>query len=263
MITWDSFAAFAIPTLVLWLIGSVFALLGNKRKVASLFTLAGIVVFTVFVIMLWISLDRPPMRTMGDTRLWYSMFLAGVGLILYQTWKHSWILIFNLLVATVFIFINLLNPDIHSRNLMPALQSIWFIPHVVSYILSYSFLSAATVTSIRMLVAYKKEETVKQYVHLTDNLIYIGFGLLMFGLLIGALWAKEAWGHYWSWDPKETWALVTAAGYLIYIHLRLRERLPKKITLWVVIISLIFLMITWKGVQYLPAAQDSLHVYSS
>jgi ABC-type transport system involved in cytochrome c biogenesis permease subunit len=263
MITWDSFTVFAIPTLALWLLGSIFALAGNKKKIASLFTLAGIMVFSVFVIMLWISLERPPMRTMGETRLWYSLFLAGVGLILYQTWKHNWILVFNLVVAAVFVIINLLKPDIHSKNLMPALQSIWFIPHVVSYILSYSFLSAATVAAIRMLVAYNKKETIGQYLHLTDNLIYIGFGLLMAGLLIGALWAKEAWGHYWSWDPKETWALITAAGYLIYIHLRLREKMPKKITLWMIVISFVFLMITWKGVEYLPAAKDSVHTYAS
>ncbi len=263
MITWNSFTAFAIPTLVLWFLGSVFALVGNKRKIASFLTLAGILVFSVFVVMLWISLERPPMRTMGETRLWYSVFLAGLGLILYQTWKHNWILAFNLLVAAVFIIVNLVKPEIHSKNLMPALQSIWFIPHVVFYILSYSFLSAGTVAAIRMLVAFRRKEIMNQYIYLTDNLIYIGFGLLMVGLLIGALWAKEAWGHYWSWDPKETWALITAGGYLVYIHLRLREKLPLKITLWVIVISFIFLMITWKGVQYLPAAKDSVHTYSS
>jgi ABC-type transport system involved in cytochrome c biogenesis permease subunit len=99
-------------------------------------------------------------------------------------------------------------------------------------------------------------------VALTDNLVYEGFGLMMTGLLIGEVWAKEAWGHYWSWDPKETWAFVTAAAYMIYIHVRLREYRPKALTLWLIIFSFIFLMITWKGVAYLPSAQGSVHVYS-
>ena len=75
-------------------------------------------------------------------------------------------------------------------------------------------------------------------------------------------WAKEAWGHYWSWDPKETWAFVTAAAYLVYIHLRLRHA-PERVVLWTLPISFILLMITWIGVNYLPAAQGSIHVYSS
>lgn len=53
-----------------------------------------------------------------------------------------------------------------------------------------------------------------------DNLVYIGTAFLTLGLLFGALWAKEAWGHYWTWDPKETWAFLTWIGYILYIHYR-------------------------------------------
>ncbi|MPN63529.1 Cytochrome c biogenesis protein CcsA [bioreactor metagenome] len=130
------------------------------------------------------------------------------------------------------------------------------------YILSYSFLSAATIAAIILLYKYPKQEPDTQLAAFTDNLVYVGFCLLMTGLLIGAVWAKEAWGHYWSWDPKETWAFITAASYLIYIHLRLHEYKPKRFTLWLVIFSFALLMITWKGVNYLPAAQNSVHVYS-
>ena len=56
---------------------------------------------------------------------------------------------------------------------------------------------------------------------LCDNLVYVGMAFLTIGMLFGALWAKEAWGHYWNWDPKETWAAATWLGYLIYIHYRL------------------------------------------
>lgn len=95
-----------------------------------------------------------------------------------------------------------------------------------------------------------------------DNMVYIGYGFLMSGLLMGAIWAKEAWGHYWSWDPKETWAFVTSAAYLAYIHIRLkRTNKSDLIALWIVPIAFILLMITWIGVNYLPSAQGSVHVY--
>ena len=77
---------------------------------------------------------------------------------------------------------------------------------------------------------------------------------------MGAVWAKEAWGHYWSWDPKETWAFVTSMAYLAYIHIRLYGKYDK-VALWALPIAFILLMITWIGVNYLPAAQGSVHVY--
>ena len=80
-------------------------------------------------------------------------------------------------------------------------------------------------------------------------------------MLSGALWAKEAWGHYWSWDPKETWAFITAAGYLLYIHMRLRPA-NQRLTLLTLPLAFILLMITWLGVSLLPSASGSIHVYS-
>ena len=261
-ISWDHFTAFAIPVLISWMLAIITLFASKKRWLNKIFTLAGIVGFATFIVLLWISLDRPPMRTMGETRLWYSFFLSTIGFVMYAKWKYSWIQAFSLVVASVFVFINIFKPEIHSKNLMPALQSIWFVPHVTAYILSYSFLSAAAISAVILLWQYKKQKETAPLDAFTDNLVYVGFGLLMTGLLIGAIWAKEAWGHYWSWDPKETWAFITAAAYLIYIHVRLRESRPKKFTLWLIIFSFIFLMITWKGVAYLPSAQGSVHVYS-
>lgn len=261
-ISWEHFTAFAIPVLISWMLAIITLFASRRRWLNKIFTLAGIVGFATFIVLLWISLERPPMRTMGETRLWYTFFLSTIGFVMYAKWKYSWIQAFSLVMASVFIFINIFKPEIHSKNLMPALQSIWFVPHVTAYILSYSFLSAAAISAVILLWQYKKQKETATLEAFTDNLVYVGFGLLMTGLLIGAIWAKEAWGHYWSWDPKETWAFITAASYLIYIHVRLRESRPKKFTLWLIIFSFIFLMITWKGVAYLPSAQGSVHVYS-
>ena len=83
------------------------------------------------------------------------------------------------------------------------------------------------------------------------------------GMLFGALWAKEAWGHYWSWDPKETWAAITWFAYLVYVHYRQLPTHRPRLALWVLLISFVLLQMCWWGINYLPAAQgSSIHVYS-
>ncbi|MFR9534391.1 MAG: cytochrome c biogenesis protein CcsA [Rikenellaceae bacterium] len=259
--SWSNFIWFAVPAIVLWLAGGLAAYFkGVGRTLSHLLSLAGIVVFALFIAAFWIHLDRPPMRTMGETRLWYSLFLSAVGYLAYRQWRYPWILSFSSVVATIFVVINLLKPEIHSKSLMPALQSGWFVPHVTSYIISYAMLGAATIGSIIMI---SKRSTEDNYIfNFIDNMIYVGYGFLMLGLLMGALWAKEAWGHYWSWDPKETWAFVTAASYLVYIHLRAQAGAKYNlVALWFVPISFVLLLFTWLGVSLLPAASTSVHVY--
>lgn len=259
--TWNEYLWFAIPSIICWLLAGIIVFKTKKHLIVDLLTILGIIIFGAFIIALWIGQERPPLRTMGETRLWYSFFLALIGYLTYKHWMYNWIIGFSSLVASVFVIINILKPEIHSTNLMPALQSYWFVPHVTVYILSYSMLGAATIASVVQLFKLKKNKTDENLYTFMDNIVYIGFGFLMLGLLMGALWAKEAWGNYWSWDPKETWAFVTCASYLIYIHLRLQNRHPK-FTLWMLPISFIMLMITWIGVNYLPAAQNSIHIYS-
>lgn len=260
-ITWDIFHWFALPAMTLWLVAVILLYVSPRIWPGTIVSLSGILIIGAFILLLWLNLERPPLRTMGETRLWYTFFLSLIGWLMFLKWRYKWLLAYSVVVASVFALVNLLKPEIHSKDLIPALQSVWFIPHVIAYMMSYAFLSAATIAAVMQLARpHKREGSLSQ---LTDNLVYIGFGLLMTGLLIGAVWAKEAWGHYWSWDPKETWAFITASGYLIYIHLRLREVRTKSYTLWLLIFSFVLLMITWKGVNYLPSAQNSVHVYSN
>ena len=259
--TWNEYIWFAIPAIVLWLSAGVLAFKSRKTVWVDVLAIMGIIIFGVFILGLWIGQNRPPLRTMGETRLWYSFFLSLIGYITYKHWHYNWLLLFSGVVATVFACVNIFKPEIHSVNLMPALQSYWFVPHVTVYILSYSMLGAATIAAIMQLYKLNKGSIDERLYDFMDNITYVGFGFLILGLLMGAVWAKEAWGHYWSWDPKETWAFITCAGYLVYIHLRLQNKYPK-FTLWMLPISFILLMITWVGVNYLPAAQNSVHVYS-
>jgi ABC-type transport system involved in cytochrome c biogenesis permease subunit len=244
-----------------WLVAIPVLYWSKHRWTGPVLSALGLLIFAAFIGWMWVSLERPPMRTMGETRLWYSLFLSGIGLILYLKWSYKWLFAFSQVLAVVFVVINLLKPEIHSKALMPALQSVWFIPHVTTYMLSYALLSAATLAAILLLVKGREGADKRPLIDLTDNLVYVGLGLFLIGLLIGALWAKEAWGDFWSWDPKETWAFLTAAVYLIYVHLRLKEPHMSRLALWMLVLAFVCLMITWKGVSYLPSAQGSVHVY--
>ena len=143
----------------------------------------------------------------------------------------------------------------NTKTLVPALQSPWFAPHVFVYIFAYTLLGVAVV------IAWWK---------LADDLVYISLAFLTIGMLFGALWAKEAWGHYWSWDPKETWAAITWIAYLVYIHYRLMSKAKsqqpgaKRLAFWMLVTSFVLLQICWWGINYLPSAQgSSVHTYST
>jgi ABC-type transport system involved in cytochrome c biogenesis permease subunit len=144
---------------------------------------------------------------------------------------------------------------------MPALQSPWFIPHVTVYMFSYSVLGCAFLLALAGLLTSDKVK-VETWLDSADYLVYIGTAFLTFGMLSGAIWAKDAWGHYWSWDPKETWALVTWLVYMLYIHMRLIGKTSVKTVCFILVFAFLCLQMCWWGVNYLPAAQDSIHVYN-
>lgn len=260
---WDHFIYFAIGSVVLWIIASVLAMKNSKKIVPTLFTIAGLALFFIFIMGLWQSLERPPLRTMGETRLWYSFFLPVAGIITYQRWGYKWILSFSTILATVFIIVNIVKPDIHNKVLMPALQSPWFAPHVIIYMFSYAILGAVTLVALYYLVREKKISDKEKIMDMTDNLVYVGTAFITMGMLMGAIWAKAAWGHYWSWDPKETWAAATWVGYLLYIHYRLRRSSTNRNSMYLLIFAFMLLQMTWYGVNYLPSAKSSVHTYST
>jgi ABC-type transport system involved in cytochrome c biogenesis permease subunit len=255
MMGWDLFIYFAIASIGASLAASVLALC-DKRKIAIGLSVTASLALAGFIGMLWIILERPPLRTMGETRLWYSFFAGIAGLITYLRWRYKWIMSFSTVLSTVFILLNLLKPEIHDQTLMPALQSPWFIPHVTVYMFSYSLLGCAFLIGVVRL--FKKDD---ELFRAADTLVYIGVAFLTFGMLSGSIWAKSAWGHFWNWDPKETWALITWLVYLLYIHLRLYRRNNVKLLCFLLIFAFACLQMCWWGINFLPSAADSIHVY--
>ena len=256
--SWDLFVWFALGAALCWAVGAFFSWKGRSALVYA-FTLTGLAIFFAFILGMWISLERPPLKTMGETRLWYSFFLPLAGIIVYGRWRYKWILSFSTVLALVFICVNLFKPGIHSKTLMPALQSPWFAPHVIVYMFSYAMLGAATLMAIYLLI---KKTAAEVDMDITDNLVYVGLAFLTIGMLFGALWAKEAWGHYWAWDPKETWAAITWLCYLIYLHFRKARPAEWRAACWMLLFAFVCLQICWWGINYLPSAHGhSVHTY--
>ena len=258
MLGWNDFIWFALGAASCWIAG---AFLGwkNSRK-AIVVSLAGTAVFLCFIIGLWITLERPPMRTQGETRLWYSFFISLIGILVYSRWKFRWILSFSTMMAIVFTCINIFKPEIHSKSLMPALQSVWFVPHVAVYMFAYAMMGAATLFGIYLWWQSSRRKIQADERTACDTLVKIGWAFLTLGMVMGSLWAKEAWGDYWTWDPKETWAAATWLGYLLYMHIR-RHVKDYDYTFALLIFDFILLQMCWWGINFLPAAQSSVHVY--
>ena len=260
---WNHLIYFALPAVFGWGMGAMAAYRPGKSLQVVLWTVAGLAIFMAFIVGMWVSLERPPLRTMGETRLWYSFFLPVAGIITYIRWRYKWILSFSTVMSLVFICINLFKPEIHNKTLMPALQSPWFAPHVIVYMFAYAMLGAGAVVAVYLLIRSRKRAIEPGVMNLCDNLVYVGTAFLTIGMLFGALWAKEAWGHYWSWDPKETWAAATWLGNLLYIHFRFQKNKQYRSALGILVFAFILLQVCWFGVNYLPSAQgNSVHVYN-
>ena len=260
---WNHLIYFALPAVFCWGMGAMAAYRPGKSLQVVLWTVAGLAIFMAFIVGMWVSLERPPLRTMGETRLWYSFFLPVAGIITYIRWRYKWILSFSTVMSLVFICINLFKPEIHNKTLMPALQSPWFAPHVIVYMFAYAMLGAGAVVAVYLLVRSRKRAIEPGVMNLCDNLVYVGTAFLTIGMLFGALWAKDAWGHYWSWDPKETWAAATWLGNLLYIHFRFQKNKQYRSALGILVFAFILLQVCWFGVNYLPSAQgNSVHVYN-
>lgn len=311
--SWDSFVWFALAASLFWISGAIVSVISKRRLPAAVLAGCGSAIFMTFIVGVWISLGRPPLRTMGETRLWFSLFLSLIGLVVYLRWRYRWVLPFGCLMAVMFASINIFKPEIHTEELMPALRSPWFVPHVIVYMFSYAVMGIATILALRILwltrrsaagsvpapgsttpatvdaAASPLSPSLQGDLRLCDTLVRMGWGFITMGIVMGALWAKQAWGDYWTWDPKETWAAATWLSYLLYMHLRqgsalssvtsagsvtmARQNSPaievashsnKALhrTLFLLIFSFILLQMCWWGVNYLPSAQGfSLHTY--
>ena len=107
----------------------------------------------------------------------------------------------------------------------PALQSPFFIPHVLVYMISYCMGAVAFIIAI--LSYFKKSDDLFRYENGIYDCVCVVFPFMTMGLFFGSIWANEIWGHFWSWDTKENFSLVTWGLYMLYLHFRRNAKLKK------------------------------------
>ena len=150
------------------------------------------------------------------------------------------------------------------KDLMPALRSAWFGVHIGSAVLSYAAFVIAGSIALRYLLTVKKgnadSRTLRQMDYLSYRLVAFGFLFLTVVLLSGAIWAEQAWSSFWTWDPKEVWALITWIIYAVYLHLHLRSRGKDNRTFlaWYLVIAVPVVFFTFAGVN---TFMHGLHTY--
>lgn len=141
---------------------------------------------------------------------------------------------------------------------IPALQSYWLVLHVTLSFIGESFFVVGFVAAIYYL-AVQDDEKKRGADRFLYTSIAIGYPIFTAGALVfGAIWAEVAWGAYWSWDPKETWALITWLTYTAFLHARLVRRFRGKVSAYLSIIGFAFTLFTFLGVNYLL---PGLHSY--
>ena len=144
------------------------------------------------------------------------------------------------------------------QPLIPALQSWWMKIHVPANFVGYGGFCLAAMLAVAELKALFNEETGKENSFLPssstiEDIMYkaiaVGFLFFTIATILGALWAAEAWGSYWSWDPKETWALIVWLNYAVWLHLRLVAGWRGKVLAWWAILGLLITTFAFVGVN--------------
>ena len=184
----------------------------------------------------------------------------------YATRKLGAFVLLIILAAVWFILWYTFDRGAHEiQPLVPALQSWWMKIHVPANFVGYGAFSIAAMVGIAYLLAEKGLlKRVLPPADLMDDVMYkciaIGFTFFTIATILGAMWAAEAWGGYWSWDPKETWALIVWLNYAAWLHMRLIKGLRGPILAWWAIVGLLVTTFAFIGVNMFLSG---LHSYGS
>lgn len=234
------------------------------------------------LIMRWIEAKHFPLSNLYESLIFLCWGLTLLLLLLEIIIKENYIGIFItpiILMTNTFANFNLPLEMQKANALVPALQSNWLMMHVTIMMLGYVVLIFGSLLSIAFLMVnylssnYKKTTALilinikNQTSNLIisdflDNLSYrllsVGFPLLTVGILSGAIWANETWGSYWSWDPKETWALITWVIYAIYLHSRIIKGWKGKKPAFIASLGFFLIWVSYLGVNIIG---KGLHSY--
>lgn len=239
-----------------------------------------LLVQTGAIILRWVEsyqmgIGHAPLSNLYESLIFFAWTIALIYIWVEWKTKSRTIGVF----ATPFAFLSMayasFAPNMNDRiqPLLPALQSNWLIAHVMTCFLGYASFAVSCSLSIMYLIkkplAEKKNggSGLLSYfpgIPVLDELIYqtiiIGFLLLTLGIATGSVWAHSAWGTYWSWDPKETWSLITWLLYAALLHARMMRGWYGSRVAWLSIIGFACVLFTYFGVNFILSG---LHSYGT
>ena len=209
----------------------------------------------VLLINNWVVNEYVPFVSMFQVLIFLSFCFVPIYFYLRFFCNGKWMTTYMSLPPAI-IMTGLCFMDIKSVwHFPPALQSVWFVPHVLFYMIAYSMGAVALMLSIAGLFAKDK----RLYSEGVYNSVRILFPFMTCGMFFGAIWANEIWGSFWSWDAKENWSLVTWLIYMLYLHFRTNKYL-KKYAFVLPFIGFIAIVITFFFVNIFSGT--SVHSYS-
>jgi cytochrome c-type biogenesis protein CcsB len=173
----------------------------------------------------------------------------------YETRQVSAFVMLIISAAVGFLLWYMLSRDAHEiQPLVPALQSWWMKIHVPANFIGYGTFALAAMVAIAYLLKSKAILVDRlPPLEVLDDIMYkaiaVGFAFFTIATILGALWAAEAWGGYWSWDPKETWALIVWLNYAAWLHMRLMKGLRGQVAAWWAIGGLFVTTFAFLGVN--------------
>ena len=246
-------------------------------RFATWFTVVALVVQTVGLGLRWIEsyqmgIGHAPLTNMYESVVFFAWTIVIFYLGIEWKFKTRTIGAFSLplaFLAMAYASFAPINKGI--SPLIPALQSNWLLAHVITCFVGYAaFAIAAALGIMYLLKSYfgkdsnTNEGSLFPSLKVLDDIIHksmvFGFIWLSAGIITGAIWANSAWGTYWSWDPKETWSLITWFVYAITLHARYTRGISGKAIAWLSLVGLLAVLFTYYGVNFLLSG---LHSYGS
>jgi cytochrome c-type biogenesis protein CcsB len=226
---------------------------------------AGLFLHTTAIVLRGVAAGRLPLTNQYEFASAFAWGLCLVSLLFILRFKFTLLGAFAAPVTFLIIgYAALQSKEI--RALMPALQSNWLGFHVSTAIIAYGAFGVSFVLGIIFLLRDRMKESgfLDQHIPSREKLdmlsyrsVALGLLFLTFTIITGAIWAERAWGSYWSWDPKETWSLVTWLIYAVYLHFRLVWKKKGKFCAIFAILGFIAVLFTYVGVNtFLPGVHS-------
>ena len=234
-------------------------------RVAVILQAVGLALHTAALICRGIGAGRLPLPNQYEFATSFAWGLSLVSLIFVIRFRFPVLGAFA--VPVIFLIIGYAAMQSREvRELMPALRSNWLGFHVSTAIIAYGGFGVSFVLSIIFLLRDRMRGSGFLDSHIPDRekldiisyrSVSLGLLFLTFTIVTGAIWAERAWGSYWSWDPKETWSLVTWITYAIYLHLRIRRGWQGHAAAIFAVVGFICVMFTYIGVNtFLPGVHS-------